>query len=219
MSLDPCVLDILVKAVMMLCVIQLWAHTIFWYSVASRLFLHTQSTDKKLLEWSQSRFWIRFTWWSEEIPLKKQCLARKIEIFSSKKLVWECRTIFCPCSRRFLKRSRPQFIRRIPYLKVEWHKVRCANLSNRWESRITQVKTVHFQTLAPQIDLKKQLKWITNQNTNLHAFFWHNNFHVKRSLSPRRTVYKMLQIIFLLAPSTPIFFRNLTFLFLKSRKT
>ena len=144
MSLDPCVLDILLKAVTIPWVVQLWDGSVFWFLIARRLFVCVQSLEEKILGFLSTDL----SWWistrKERMWFRNPCNFWKCDILKWKTNFSGFRIFFPPGPNRHYRHPLLRFAPIVLHLRVERPKVWCTNLENRCEARIIWINIVVF---------------------------------------------------------------------------
>ena len=144
MSLDPCVLDILLKAVTMPWVVQLWDGSVFWFLIARRLFVCVQSLEEKILE----NLSTDEPWWIST-PKTKMWFRNSSDFWKrpivSGKMDFPGLRVFFPLGpNRYYRHPLLRFAPIVLHLRNERPKVWCTNLANRCEARIIWTNIVVF---------------------------------------------------------------------------
>ena len=144
MSLDPCVLDILLKAVTMPWVVQLWDGSVFWFLIAGRLFVCVQSLEEKILGFLSTDLskWISTR--KTRMWFRNPCNLWKCDILKWKTNFSGFRVFFPPGPNRYYRHPLLRFAPIVLHLRVERPKVWCTNLENRCEARIIWINIVVF---------------------------------------------------------------------------
>ena len=144
MSLDPCVLDILPKAVTMPRVVKLWDGSFFWLLIFRTVFVCVQSLEEKILGFLLTDL----SWWittqKTKMWFRNPCNLWKCDILNGKMSFSGFRIFFPPGPNRYFRHPLLRFAPIVLHLRVERPEVRYTNLENRCESRIIWHNIVIF---------------------------------------------------------------------------